>query len=162
MVWLDIEGSQYWMDQNSNRNFFNGLVSAMKSHGIHFGVYTNQVRVRCFFVFFVCWFLSHFLNRFIFVQNEWSQVMGLSFTGGSSLSCWCGFPCGDIPSRLAALVRSLGREQVFLGLQAILGLDQACHEADPWRYHRVRRQSVRRVLSTETISSPDVDTDWYA
>lgn len=32
-VWLDIEGTQYWGSQTSNREFFNGLVSALKSHG---------------------------------------------------------------------------------------------------------------------------------
>ena len=33
-LWLDIEGTQYWGSESSNRDFFDGLVSALKSHNV--------------------------------------------------------------------------------------------------------------------------------
>lgn len=62
MLWLDIEGSQYWSkDHTTNRNFFSGLVSRAKSHGIHVGVYTSE--------------------------SQWTPIMG-DWSGGSGLSLW--------------------------------------------------------------------------
>jgi hypothetical protein len=35
MLWLDIEGPGYWTgDQGANQNFFNGLVSQARAHGL--------------------------------------------------------------------------------------------------------------------------------
>jgi hypothetical protein len=55
-LWLDIEGSQYWMGQSANRQFFNDLVSAAKGAGVSLGVYTSE--------------------------SQWVPIMG-SFTAGS-------------------------------------------------------------------------------
>ncbi|EDQ85403.1 uncharacterized protein MONBRDRAFT_34277 [Monosiga brevicollis MX1] len=62
MVWLDIEGSQYWSsDKETNRKFFDGLVSEGKKHGLKLGVYTSE--------------------------SQWSPIMG-DWSGGSSLPLW--------------------------------------------------------------------------
>eukprot|EP00050_Salpingoeca_kvevrii_P010128 m.6746 g.6746 ORF g.6746 m.6746 type:complete len:310 (+) comp2649_c0_seq2:251-1180(+) len=62
MVWLDIEGPQYWSSSHTNnQNFFNGLVNALKSAGQHFGVYSSK--------------------------SQWEPIFG-SFTGGSSFPLW--------------------------------------------------------------------------
>jgi GH25 family lysozyme M1 (1,4-beta-N-acetylmuramidase) len=61
MLWLDIEGTQYWMDQASNRNFFNSLVSGCQAAGVHCGVYTSA--------------------------SQWNPIMG-SFSGGSNMPLW--------------------------------------------------------------------------
>jgi len=63
MVWLDIEGTQYWTTSTStNQNFFQGLVSELKTLGKTIGVYTSQ--------------------------SQWSPIMGSSYTGGSSYPLW--------------------------------------------------------------------------
>lgn len=41
MVWLDIEGPQYWMSQSENVAFFESLVAGLKAEGAHIGVYTS-------------------------------------------------------------------------------------------------------------------------
>jgi len=61
MVWLDIEGTQYWRDQNFNRNFFNQLLSQCQKHGFNVGVYSSA--------------------------SQWAPIMG-SWTGGSSRPLW--------------------------------------------------------------------------
>jgi hypothetical protein len=38
---LDIEGTQYWGAQSSNRVFFNDLVSEAQAMGVRLGVYTS-------------------------------------------------------------------------------------------------------------------------
>lgn len=71
MLWLDIEGTQYWMDQNSNRNFFNSLVQGCASSGVTCGVYSSA--------------------------SQWNPIMG-SFTGGSSMPLWYAHCTSYIPS----------------------------------------------------------------
>eukprot|EP00029_Vermamoeba_vermiformis_P012960 TRINITY_DN78_c0_g1_i1.p1 TRINITY_DN78_c0_g1~~TRINITY_DN78_c0_g1_i1.p1 ORF type:complete len:209 (-),score=36.46 TRINITY_DN78_c0_g1_i1:98-724(-) len=61
MLWLDIEGSQYWMDQASNRDFFSGLVQQAQAMGIHLGVYTSL--------------------------SQWQPIMG-DWNGGSAFPLW--------------------------------------------------------------------------
>ena len=43
-LWLDIEGTEYWTDQASNRRFFDGLVQQAQSMGLNIGVYTSLVQ----------------------------------------------------------------------------------------------------------------------
>eukprot|EP01147_Barroeca_monosierra_P008577 gene8577-10279_t len=62
MLWLDIEGPQYWTSsQTENRNFFSGLVSQAKAHGIPLGVYTSA--------------------------SQWNPIMG-DWSGGSAFPLW--------------------------------------------------------------------------
>jgi len=63
VLWLDIEGTQYWSTSTTtNQNFFNSLVSGCNSQGIKCGVYTSS--------------------------SQWSPIMGSSFNGGSALLLW--------------------------------------------------------------------------
>jgi GH25 family lysozyme M1 (1,4-beta-N-acetylmuramidase) len=62
MIWLDIEGPQYWhKSQQANRDFFNGLVAQGRAMGVHMGVYTSK--------------------------SQWIPIMG-DWSGGSSLPLW--------------------------------------------------------------------------
>lgn len=62
MVWLDIEGPQYWSSSvSANRNFFNGLVSELEKEGQVIGVYTSQ--------------------------SQWIPIMG-DWAGGSKFPLW--------------------------------------------------------------------------
>ncbi|EDQ85402.1 uncharacterized protein MONBRDRAFT_21722 [Monosiga brevicollis MX1] len=62
MIWFDIEGTQYWSsDQQSNRDFFSGLVSEAKALGLSIGVYTSE--------------------------SQWSPIMG-DWSGGASFPLW--------------------------------------------------------------------------
>ncbi|KAH3764001.1 glycosyl hydrolase family 1 [Pelomyxa schiedti] len=64
MWWLDVEGgTSYWSSTYStNQNWFTSWVSEVKAKGISFGVYTNK--------------------------NEWTAIMGSSYTGGSAYQLW--------------------------------------------------------------------------
>eukprot|EP01116_Phalansterium_solitarium_P017426 TRINITY_DN4290_c0_g1_i2.p1 TRINITY_DN4290_c0_g1~~TRINITY_DN4290_c0_g1_i2.p1 ORF type:complete len:214 (-),score=80.96 TRINITY_DN4290_c0_g1_i2:160-801(-) len=43
MIWLDIEGPQYWSsDKQANINFISGLISQAKAMGVHLGIYTSE------------------------------------------------------------------------------------------------------------------------
>jgi hypothetical protein len=47
MLWLDIEGPQYWYkDQATNRNFFSDLVHEAEALGVHLGIYSSESQVR--------------------------------------------------------------------------------------------------------------------
>jgi len=61
MLWLDIEGPQYWMDQGSNVAFFDGLVQQAQAMGIVLGVYTSA--------------------------SQWEPIMG-DYQGGSQFPLW--------------------------------------------------------------------------
>lgn len=61
MLWLDIEGTQYWRDQNYNRNFFNELVAGAHQVGVTIGVYTSA--------------------------SQWNPIMG-AWGGGASFPLW--------------------------------------------------------------------------
>merc|ERR1712000_74159 len=61
MCWLDIEGTQYWGSQSSNRAFFTDLVNAAKSNGVPLGVYTSE--------------------------SQWGPIMG-DWNGGAGLPLW--------------------------------------------------------------------------
>ena len=61
MLWFDIEGPQYWMGQEANREFFNGLVAEGRALGVHLGVYSSA--------------------------SQWNPIFG-SFSGGSGLPLW--------------------------------------------------------------------------
>ena len=46
MLWLDIEGTQYWTgDQGTNRAFFSELVNEANALGVHLGVYSSASQV---------------------------------------------------------------------------------------------------------------------
>jgi len=63
MIWLDIEGSQYWYaNQGSNQAFFQGLVNQLRARGVHFGIYTSA--------------------------SQWNPIMGSGYTGGSAYDLW--------------------------------------------------------------------------
>lgn len=63
MIWLDIEGPQYWSkDQQANRDFFSGLVSALQTAGEVIGVYTSA--------------------------SQWIPIMG-DWDGGAHFPLWC-------------------------------------------------------------------------
>lgn len=63
-VWLDIEGSQYWLgDTNANRNWYQELVAACKSTASACGVYSSS--------------------------SQWSAIFGSSsYSYGSDLPLW--------------------------------------------------------------------------
>lgn len=56
MVWLDIEGTQYWSTQANNRAFYQGLLAAARSVGAKIGVYSSA--------------------------SQWGPIMGASYNGG--------------------------------------------------------------------------------
>jgi GH25 family lysozyme M1 (1,4-beta-N-acetylmuramidase) len=62
--WLDIEGpGQYWSsNQQTNQQFFEGLVSAAKSAGVNIGVYSSA--------------------------SQWVPIFGSSYNGGSAYPLW--------------------------------------------------------------------------
>jgi len=61
MLWLDIEGPQYWMDQGSNVAFFDGLVQQASAMGVTIGIYTSA--------------------------SQWEPIMG-DYEGGSPYPLW--------------------------------------------------------------------------
>lgn len=63
MVWLDIEGPQYWGSQSSNRDFIQGLINEANAMGLgsHLGVYTSE--------------------------SQWSPITG-NWAGASHLPLW--------------------------------------------------------------------------
>jgi len=62
-IWFDIEQeSPYWSTVAANQQFFNDVVSTFQSLGANVGIYTSK--------------------------SQWTQIMGNSFTGGSSLPLW--------------------------------------------------------------------------
>jgi len=69
MVWFDIEGPAYWMDQGSNQAFFNAMVSQAQSMGVNLGIYTSE--------------------------SQWSPIMGDGFTAGSAFPIWYAHYDGD-------------------------------------------------------------------
>jgi hypothetical protein len=60
-LWLDIEGTQYWGAQSSNRAFFEGLVKGCHAAGVAIGVYTSA--------------------------SQWNPIMG-SYSGGAAYPLW--------------------------------------------------------------------------
>lgn len=43
MLWLDIEGTQYWSSNTSNNvNFIQAMVNELNALGVHFGIYTSK------------------------------------------------------------------------------------------------------------------------
>jgi len=62
MLWFDIEGSQYWRDQNFNRNWMTEALSKASSMGVKIGVYTSA--------------------------SQWGPIMGLSWSGASHYPLW--------------------------------------------------------------------------
>jgi GH25 family lysozyme M1 (1,4-beta-N-acetylmuramidase) len=63
-VWLDIEGSQYWLGSStSNKSWYESLVDSCKSSGARCGVYSNK--------------------------SQWQEIFGSSsYSYGSSLPLW--------------------------------------------------------------------------
>ena len=61
MIWLDIEGTQYWKGQDYNRQFFAGLVQGAQMAGVNLGIYTSA--------------------------SQWIPIMGGS-TAGSPYPLW--------------------------------------------------------------------------
>lgn len=61
MLWLDIEGTQYWSDQATNRAFFNSMIQGAQTAGVHIGIYTSA--------------------------SQWTPIMG-SFTAGAGYPLW--------------------------------------------------------------------------
>lgn len=49
-IWLDIEGSQYWLGSStSNRNWYQDLVDSCKTHGVSCGVYSSSSQWQAIF-----------------------------------------------------------------------------------------------------------------
>ena len=47
MLWLDIEGPQYWhSNHDENRKFFEDMVKEAESLGVHLGVYSSESQVK--------------------------------------------------------------------------------------------------------------------
>ncbi|EGG18852.1 glycoside hydrolase family 25 protein [Cavenderia fasciculata] len=62
MLWLDIEGPQYWSsNQGTNRAFFNSMLDGARQAGVRVGVYTSS--------------------------SQWNPIMG-SWSGGSAYPLW--------------------------------------------------------------------------
>ena len=61
MLWLDIEGTQYWMDVGSNQQCFSDMADAASNMGVSVGVYTSA--------------------------SQWGPIMG-DWSGGSSYPLW--------------------------------------------------------------------------
>ena len=61
MLWLDIEGPQYWGSQSSNQAFLNDLVAAAK-HRFHVGIYSSA--------------------------SQWNSIFGSSYGPFGSLPIW--------------------------------------------------------------------------
>jgi hypothetical protein len=49
MVWLDVEGTQYWKDAAYNRNFMTQLVQHAKSMGANIGIYSSKYQWESIF-----------------------------------------------------------------------------------------------------------------
>jgi hypothetical protein len=62
MVWLDVEGTQYWGTQADNRKFFESMVAGARAAGVKIGVYTSS--------------------------SQWGPLVGLDYTYGSSFPLW--------------------------------------------------------------------------
>eukprot|EP01117_Protostelium_nocturnum_P016945 TRINITY_DN67_c0_g1_i1.p1 TRINITY_DN67_c0_g1~~TRINITY_DN67_c0_g1_i1.p1 ORF type:complete len:230 (+),score=75.69 TRINITY_DN67_c0_g1_i1:53-691(+) len=63
MLWLDIEGTQYWTrNAGTNRRFFEELVSAAKANGANIGVYSSA--------------------------SQWNPIFGADYRGGAGLPLW--------------------------------------------------------------------------
>jgi len=71
-IWIDIEAAK-WRTTGQNRLFFESMVAACRATGKQCGVYTSKV--------------------------FWTQIMGASYTGGSSLPLW--YPHYQSPSQQA-------------------------------------------------------------
>lgn len=61
MIWLDVEILNWFQNKNTNRAFFEGLVSALERY-FPIGVYTNE--------------------------RNWSNIMGSDYSGGSTFPLW--------------------------------------------------------------------------
>jgi hypothetical protein len=62
MIWLDIEGPQYWYsNQGTNQAFFTEMVNEANALGVHLGVYTSE--------------------------SQWIPIMG-NWGGGSAYPLW--------------------------------------------------------------------------
>jgi len=62
MMWFDIEGTQYWMGQAANQQFFQDLISEGKKLGLKIGIYSSQ--------------------------SQWTAIFGSSYSGGASYPLW--------------------------------------------------------------------------
>jgi len=62
MLWLDIEGTQYWKDQTFNRIFFEDMVKQLNSLSVKFGIYSSA--------------------------SQWDPIFGSSYHGGSAYELW--------------------------------------------------------------------------
>eukprot|EP01089_Gocevia_fonbrunei_P014493 TRINITY_DN3983_c0_g1_i7.p1 TRINITY_DN3983_c0_g1~~TRINITY_DN3983_c0_g1_i7.p1 ORF type:complete len:216 (-),score=55.47 TRINITY_DN3983_c0_g1_i7:314-961(-) len=69
MIWLDIEGPQYWMGQAANREFFSGLLSSLHGHGAHVGIYSSA--------------------------SQWEPIFG-NWDGASSYPLWYAHYDGEV------------------------------------------------------------------
>jgi hypothetical protein len=61
-LWLDIEGTQYWMGQAANQQFYRELVDACNGFQLVTGVYTSA--------------------------SQWNAIFGASFSYGANLPLW--------------------------------------------------------------------------
>eukprot|EP00033_Pygsuia_biforma_P000075 GCRY01000095.1.p1 GENE.GCRY01000095.1~~GCRY01000095.1.p1 ORF type:complete len:245 (+),score=29.26 GCRY01000095.1:103-735(+) len=62
MVWLDIEGSQYWKTKSYNREFLQHLITRVKHHGKKVGIYASYY--------------------------QWESIMGLDYHGAKEYPLW--------------------------------------------------------------------------
>jgi len=62
MLWFDIEGPQYWMGQEDNQVFMNGLIAEGRAMGVNLGIYSSA--------------------------SQWDPIFGGSYSSGSGLPLW--------------------------------------------------------------------------
>eukprot|EP00933_Yihiella_yeosuensis_P045094 TRINITY_DN4040_c0_g1_i1.p2 TRINITY_DN4040_c0_g1~~TRINITY_DN4040_c0_g1_i1.p2 ORF type:complete len:253 (-),score=20.39 TRINITY_DN4040_c0_g1_i1:87-845(-) len=62
MMWLDIEGTQYWGSQANNRKFFESMVAGARAAGVKIGIYSSA--------------------------SQWNAIMGSSYTYGKGYPLW--------------------------------------------------------------------------
>lgn len=62
MLWLDVEGVNYWQTQAFNRRFLEDMMNEGRRLGVKMGVYSSK--------------------------SQWGPIMGLDYRGASHLPMW--------------------------------------------------------------------------
>lgn len=62
MLWLDIEGSQYWGSKSSNEAFFKSLLAGAKQAKVHLGIYSSA--------------------------SQWTSIFSAGFNAGAGYPLW--------------------------------------------------------------------------
>jgi len=105
MLWLDIERQSWSSNLATNQDFIARLIAKGKAMGVHLGIYTNY--------------------------NNWQTIVGIGWTGGSSLPLWYAHYDGN---------PNFGDFAAFGG----------------WS-----KPSIKQYLGDKTACSVGVDYNWY-